>query len=101
MKENIREELKEIASSLMFKIDDKVMDDIMELWADLNSRIAWLKDIDTTNVLPLSHINEEKFTDFLREDVANESIVSIKKQELLTNAADYDSDYILTNKVVK
>lgn len=101
MKENIREELKEIASSLMFKIDDKVMDDIMELWADLNSRIAWLKDIDTTNVLPLSHINEEKFTDFLREDVENESIVSIKKQELLTNAADYDSDYILTNKVVK
>nr|WP_318023661.1 Asp-tRNA(Asn)/Glu-tRNA(Gln) amidotransferase subunit GatC [Mycoplasmopsis agalactiae] len=101
MKENIREELKEIASSLMFKIDDKVMDDIMELWADLNSRIAWLKDIDTTNVLPLSHINEEKFTDFLREDVENEAIVSIKKQELLTNAADYDSDYILTNKVVK
>ncbi|EIN14798.1 Hypothetical protein MAGb_4050 [Mycoplasmopsis agalactiae 14628] len=101
MKDNIKEELREIASSLMFKIDDKVMDDIMALWADLNSRIAWLKDIDTTNVLPLSHINEEKFTDFLREDVENESIVTIEKQELLANAADYDSDYILTNKVVK
>nr|WP_307909460.1 hypothetical protein [Mycoplasmopsis bovis] len=37
MKSNIKEELKEIALSLMFKIDDKVLDDIMELWTDLNT----------------------------------------------------------------
>lgn len=79
MKENIREELKEIVLLLMFKIDDKVMDDIMEFWVDLNFRIAWLKDIDIINVLLLSYINEEKFIDFLREDVENEVIVFIKK----------------------
>nr|WP_318027205.1 hypothetical protein [Mycoplasmopsis bovis] len=37
MKGNIKEELKEIALSLMFKIDVKVLDDIMELWTDLNT----------------------------------------------------------------
>lgn len=79
MKENIREELKEIVLLLMFKIDDKVMDDIMEIWVDLNFRIVWLKDIDIINVLLLSYINEEKFIDFLREDVENEMIVFIKK----------------------
>lgn len=79
MKENIREELKEIVLLLMFKIDDKVMDDIMEFWVDLNFRIVWLKDIDIINVLLLSYINEEKFIDFLREDVVNELIVFIKK----------------------
>lgn len=79
MKENIREELKEIVLLLMFKIDDKVMDDIMEFWVDLNFRIVWLKDIDIINVLLLSYINEKKFIDFLREDVENELIVFIKK----------------------
>lgn len=79
MKDNIREELKEMVLLLMFKIDDKVMDDIMEFWVDLNFRIVWLKDIDIINVLLLSYINEEKFIDFLREDVENEMIVLIKK----------------------
>ncbi|TKA58945.1 hypothetical protein MBOVa_7630 [Mycoplasmopsis bovis 8790] len=101
MKGNIREELKEIALSLMLKIDDKVLDDIMELWTDLNTRIEWLKEIDTSNVKPLSHINEDRFVDFLRDDVEDNSLVSIKKQDLLSNAADYDENYILTNKVVK
>ncbi len=101
MKGNIKEELKEIALSLMFKIDDKVLDDIMELWTDLNTRIEWLREIDTSNVEPLSHINENRFIDFLRDDVEDNSLVSIKKQDLLSNAADYDENYILTNKVVK
>ncbi len=79
MKSNIKEELKEIALSLMFKIDDKVLDDIMELWTDLNTRIEWLKEIDTSNVEPLSHINENRFIDFLRDDVEDNSLVSIKK----------------------
>ncbi len=86
MKSNIKEELKEIALSLMFKIDDKVLDDIMELWTDLNTRIEWLKEIDTSNVEPLSHINENRFIDFLRDDVEDNSLVSIKKQDLLSNA---------------
>ncbi|AXJ70352.1 glutamyl-tRNA amidotransferase [Mycoplasmopsis bovis] len=101
MKGNIKEELKEIALSLMFKIDVKVLDDIMELWTDLNTRIEWLKEIDTSNVEPLSHINENRFIDFLRDDVEDNSLVSIKKQDLLSNAADFDEKYILTNKVVK
>ncbi len=101
MKSNIKEELKEIALSLMFKIDDKVLDDIMELWTDLNTRIEWLKEIDTSNVEPLSHINENRFIDFLRDDVEDNSLVYIKKHDLLSNAADYDENYILTNKVVK
>ncbi len=86
MKGNIKEELKEIALSLMFKIDVKVLDDIMELWTDLNTRIEWLKEIDTSNVEPLSHINENRFIDFLRDDVEDNSLVSIKKQDLLSNA---------------
>ncbi|WP_429998890.1 Asp-tRNA(Asn)/Glu-tRNA(Gln) amidotransferase subunit GatC, partial [Mycoplasmopsis bovis] len=90
MKGNIKEELKEIALSLMFKIDVKVLDYIIELWTDLNTRIEWLKEIDTSNVEQLSHINENRFIDFLRDDVEDNSLVSIKKQDLLSNAADFD-----------
>nr|WP_318029831.1 Asp-tRNA(Asn)/Glu-tRNA(Gln) amidotransferase subunit GatC [Mycoplasmopsis bovis] len=49
-------------------------------------RIEWLKEIDTSNVEPLSHINENRFIDFLRDDVEDNSLVSIKKQDLLSNA---------------
>nr|WP_318029586.1 Asp-tRNA(Asn)/Glu-tRNA(Gln) amidotransferase subunit GatC [Mycoplasmopsis bovis] len=49
-------------------------------------RIEWLKEIDTSNVEPLSHINENRFIDFLRDDVEDNSLVSIKKHDLLSNA---------------
>nr|WP_308435052.1 Asp-tRNA(Asn)/Glu-tRNA(Gln) amidotransferase subunit GatC [Mycoplasmopsis bovis] len=41
--------------------------------------MEWLKEIDTSNVEPLSHINENRFIDFLRDDVEDNSLVSIKK----------------------
>ncbi|WP_029513461.1 Asp-tRNA(Asn)/Glu-tRNA(Gln) amidotransferase subunit GatC [Mycoplasmopsis primatum] len=101
MKQTLKEELKEIAQSLMFDINEQVLDEIVKLWKDLNKRIKWLEDIDTTNVEPLSHINEEPKVDFLRDDVENNNLVSISKKDLLDNSKEHNDDYIIINKVIK
>ncbi|WP_406617318.1 aspartyl/glutamyl-tRNA amidotransferase subunit C [Mycoplasmopsis adleri] len=101
MKQITKEELKTIVKSIELDTNDAVLDQILLLWKDLSKRIDSLNDFDTTNVKPLSHINEVPIVDFLREDEVNTELVSIKKQDLLDNTKEHDSDYIITNKVVK
>lgn len=100
MKKVTKEELKKIVASLMLEPTNEVLDQIMAEWKVLNKNLSMLKKLDTTNVKPLSHINEEALVDFLREDVEDTSF-SINKQTALNNAKDKDQDYIITTKVVK
>ncbi|BAH69450.1 hypothetical protein MBIO_0185 [Mycoplasmopsis fermentans PG18] len=100
MKKVTKEELKKIVASLMLEPTNEVLDQIMTEWKVLNKNLNMLKKLNTTNVKPLSHINEEALVDFLREDVEDTSY-SINKQTALNNAMDKDQDYIITTKVVK
>ena len=54
-----------------------------------------LSEINTENVLPLIHVNEE--VNVLREDIA---IESISQEQALKNAPQKDSDYFKMPKVL-
>lgn len=100
MQKITKEELKIIVKSLMLEPTDEVLDNIMKEWKTIYKSLDLLKKLDTTNVKPLSHIDETPLVDFLREDVEDTSF-AINKQEALKNAKDHNKDYIITKKVVE
>lgn len=100
MKNINREKLNLIVETLMIKPSDEVLDGILEDWNEIQSSIENLNKIDTTNIEPLTRINENLFLDFLREDV-NDNSWSINKKQLLENSKDSDNNFILTKKVVE
>ena len=65
---------------------------------EMNQIVAFfdkLSEINTENVLPLIHVNEE--VNVLREDIA---IESISQEQALKNAPQKDSDYFKMPKVL-
>ncbi|TNK83338.1 glutamyl-tRNA amidotransferase [Mycoplasmopsis pullorum] len=100
MKQITREKLIEIAHALMLEPTEEVLNGILLDWEELQKNLMLLKQIDTHEVEPMTHINETYFVDFLREDEVDTSY-SISKKEILSNAHESDSDYIITKKVVK
>ncbi|WP_338822846.1 Asp-tRNA(Asn)/Glu-tRNA(Gln) amidotransferase subunit GatC [Mycoplasmopsis felifaucium] len=101
MKQITKEELKTIVKSIELETNEAVLEDILKLWNQLGARLDQLNEFDLTNVKPLSHLYETPVVDFLREDIVDQDLVKISKQDLLNNAAEHDEDYIITNKVVK
>ena len=66
MQKITKEELKIIVKSLMLEPTDEVLDNIMKEWKTIYKSLDLLKKLDTTNVKPLSHIDETPLVDFLR-----------------------------------
>jgi aspartyl-tRNA(Asn)/glutamyl-tRNA(Gln) amidotransferase subunit C len=70
-----------------------------EMLRDLNKILDWmekLRELDTTNVEPLTHMSEE--VNVLREDVGYNAITH---EEGLRNAPKKDSDYFRVPKVLE
>ncbi|ADE19413.1 Asp-tRNA(Asn)/Glu-tRNA(Gln) amidotransferase subunit GatC [Mycoplasma crocodyli] len=100
MKQEInKEKLKEIVKSLMLKPSKDVIDGIILDWNELQYNLAILNKINTEGVEPMSHINETPIVDFFRDDVVVN--FGISKSEMLSNASQKDSDFVITKKVVK
>lgn len=100
MKKPTKEEIINIAKSLMLEPTDELINEILDEFNALNKRITKMQKIDTNNIKPLSHIDECDKLDFFREDIPNDSF-AINKKQILENAFEKDEDYIITNKVVK
>lgn len=101
MKKITKEKLIEIVSSIMLNPTDSVIEGILKDWQNLQKDFKSLSKIDTNNVKPLTHINEQPKVDFLRQDTPDMSW-SISKNEILSNAAQKNEDYIIVpDKVVK
>lgn len=96
-----KEQLIEIVKSIMLEPKPEVINQILEDWNNLEDELKVLNKIDTTNIEPLSHIDEKPLIDFLREDEPNMNS-SISKDNILSNAHQKDNDYVIVNdKVVK
>lgn len=100
MKTITKEQLIQIAQRLMINPDESVLEDILIDWQELQQHVSVLNKINTENVKALTHINEDLYTDFLREDEENSDLM-IDKNIILTNAPENDSDYITITKVVE
>lgn len=101
MNKNItKEELYKIAESLMLKPTEDVVEEILKDWEILQKHIQMMNLINTENIEPMTHINENYQIDFFREDVEDTSW-AIEKEHILANASESDKDFIITKKVVK
>lgn len=100
MKSIDKEKLFSIVKSLMIEPSEQVIDQILLEWEQIQQQMKIMNKIDTTNIDPLTHINETPLIDFLREDVEDNSF-SISKQQILENAPEKDDNYIITTRVVK
>ncbi|WP_299825086.1 Asp-tRNA(Asn)/Glu-tRNA(Gln) amidotransferase subunit GatC [uncultured Pontibacter sp.] len=70
-----------------------------EVLQDLNKILNWvdkLRELDTENVEPLTHMSEE--VNVLREDVAQNTV---SHEQALLNAPKKDSDYFRVPKVLE
>jgi len=66
---------------------------------DLSKILNWmdqLKELDTTNVEPLTHMSEE--VNVFREDIANNQL---SREKGLINAPKQDGEYFLVPKVIE
>ncbi|MBW0594721.1 aspartyl/glutamyl-tRNA amidotransferase subunit C [Mycoplasma anatis] len=95
-----KEELYKIAETLMLKPTEEVVEEILKDWEVLQKYIQMMSLINTDNVKPMTHINENYQVDFFREDIEDDSW-AIKKEHILSNATESDRDFIITKKVVK
>lgn len=101
MNKNItKEELYKIAESLMLKPTEDVVEEILKDWEILQKHIQMMNLINTENIEPMTHINENYQIDFFREDIEDTSW-TIEKEHILANASESDQDFIITKKVVK
>lgn len=101
MNKNItKEELYKIAESLMLEPTEDVVEEILKDWEILQKHIQMMNLINTENIEPMTHINENYQIDFFREDIEDTSW-AIKKEHILANASESDQDFIITKKVVK
>lgn len=101
MEKITKEELKSIVKSLQLEPTEKVLENILNLWSNLEKRIKTLHDFDTTNIESLTRLNEDRVTYYLREDAVDTELVKISKKDLLNNAKEHDEDFITTSKVVE
>lgn len=100
MKSIDKEKLFNIVKRLMIEPNQQVIDQILLEWEQIQQQMKNMNKIDTTNIAPLTHINETPLIDFLREDIEDNSF-SISKQQILENAPEKDDNYIITTRVVK
>ncbi|ENY69097.1 Glutamyl-tRNA (Gln) amidotransferase subunit C [Mycoplasmopsis bovigenitalium 51080] len=100
MKSIDKEKLFSIVKRLMIEPSEQVIDQILLEWEQIKQQMKIMNKIDTSNIEPLTHINEAPLIDFLREDIEDNSF-SISKQQILENAPEKDDNYIITTRVVK
>lgn len=100
MKNITKEQLVSIVKRLMLEPSNEVIDQILAEWNSIQRSLEFMNKFNTENIKPLTHINENLFVDFLREDIVSETD-SITKQQALNNAGDFDNDFIITTKVVR
>lgn len=100
MKNITKEQLVSIVKRLMLEPSNEVIDQILAEWNSIQRSLEFMNKFNTENIKPLTHINENLFVDFLREDIVSETD-SITKQQALSNAGDFDNDFIITTKVVR
>lgn len=91
-----KEEIKKVATSLLFDVTDEVLKDFEEFFEQHLKDLKALEKIDTTGVKPMSFIDETPKT-FMRDDVPGESL---EKEKLLNNATNKNGDFIILSKVV-
>ncbi|MFV9451397.1 glutamyl-tRNA amidotransferase [Mycoplasma sp. 4463] len=94
------EKLNQIVKSLMFEPTKEVQEQILLIWKDIQDGIKLLDKLDLLNVKPMERINEQSILELLREDIEDMSY-SVSKENILDNAKEKDSDFILLTKVVK
>ncbi|MEA4162673.1 MULTISPECIES: glutamyl-tRNA amidotransferase [unclassified Mycoplasma] len=94
------EKLNQIVKSLMFEPTKEVQEQILLIWKDIQDGIKLLDKLDLLNVKPMERINEQPILELLREDIEDMSY-SVSKGNILNNAKEKDSDFILLTKVVK
>jgi aspartyl-tRNA(Asn)/glutamyl-tRNA(Gln) amidotransferase subunit C len=88
-----KETIRKIAHLSRLEFDEKAEQSLLQ---DVNKILDWvekLKEIDTENVKPLTHMSEE--VNILREDVVANML---KHEDALINGPKKDSDYFRVPK---
>lgn len=89
-----KEKVRQVAKSIMFDIDDKVLDSLTEFFEEHLKAIDDLKSIDTEGVLPMTRIDNTPIS-FLREDTPEKAL---DKEKLLSNAGETFKGYVVVPK---
>ena len=82
------------STELKFENTKEVEKQLLDLYDELRSDIEKMQKIDTSNVKPMTRVDNSPIT-FLREDVVKEE--SLTKEQLLSNAPSSNEDFIIIN----
>lgn len=93
-----KDKLQELANSLYFKLDDEVVQNLEIEFKYIIDQFEKIKNIDVTNVKPLTHINEN-FTSYLREDIVEEN-ENISLKDILFNSKDSTDQFVKIKQVL-
>lgn len=94
-----REYLRKMAKDILIDIDEDVLEALIKEFNKIDEHLSRIKNINVEGIEPMFLIDEE-LTSYLREDKVNEQLL-IKKQDLLSNAAAKNEDYVIIRKVVR
>lgn len=89
-----KEKVREVAKSIMFDIDDTVLESLTQFFEEHLKDLENLKSIDTESVEPMTRIDNSPIS-FLRDDVETESLA---KEKLLANAKSTQHGYVCIPK---
>lgn len=89
--------LAQVAKTLMFEVNDEVLNQLAIEYDKLNEKINNLKKIDVSNIQPLIYVDETA-TSFLREDELNEDWSPI---DVLKNAPQKKNQYVVLPGFIK
>lgn len=92
-----KEEIKKIAASLLFDVNDDVLKDFEQFFTKhLEEELRALQAIDTIGIEPMSFVDPSPKA-YMRDDEPGESLA---KDKLLGNAANKNHDFVVLSKVV-
>ncbi len=89
-----KEKVRQVAKSIMFNIDDSVLDELTEFFIKHLEELENLKSVNTDAVLPMTRIDNAPIS-FLREDIDGDSLA---KDKLLANAGQTHLGYVAISK---
>lgn len=97
-KDKFSEKLKSQATLLKFEISSDVFASLEEAYDFVSNEIEVLKSVDTTNVKPMTRIDDTPIIFDMREDIEEEAL---SKDAILSNAPKTQGNFIVVPKGVK
>ncbi|UWD34141.1 Asp-tRNA(Asn)/Glu-tRNA(Gln) amidotransferase subunit GatC [Mesomycoplasma molare] len=93
-----REKIIELAKILKLIPTEEVIESLEKEFEEINKMLEEFKQIDVTNIEPLTRLTEVQPFSLTREDLEKEN--SNNKEILLKNASNKNEDYVVIERVI-